>query len=103
MILNILSPLRVTRIEAARMAAILAMPSKLPPYSNSEYMGKRLSVIANNLYLRGSINENSYENLTGSSPPGADSANPETSTDTDVSATPNTNQSPPTDTNQAAF
>ena len=60
---------KLSRNEAARLAAVLAMPSKMSPYSKSNFMGKRLAVIANNLYLHKSIDDSSYFGLTGSLPP----------------------------------
>jgi len=64
----------LTRGEAARMAAVLAMPTKITPLaSQSVFMGKRLLVIANNLYLHHNIDDSGYISLTGQPPPGADS------------------------------
>jgi len=63
----------LTQIESARMAACLAMPTRITPlYTKSGFMGKRLAVIANNLYLRKRIDDEGYTALTGEPPPGKD-------------------------------
>ncbi|MFW6244273.1 MAG: monofunctional biosynthetic peptidoglycan transglycosylase [Fibrobacterota bacterium] len=60
----------LTRSQAVRMAAVLAMPSKLTPHhTKSIFMGKRLLVIANNLYLKGVIDVSGYYSITGRYPP----------------------------------
>lgn len=60
------------RNEAARLAAVLAMPSKLTPFHKTNYMGKRLAVIANNLYMHKQIDEQGFFGITGSLPPRKD-------------------------------
>ena len=66
---------RLTLNESARLAAVLAMPSRLSPhYTQSTFMARRISVIANNLHLRGSISPAQYKELTGSYPPGMEPA-----------------------------
>lgn len=66
----------LSRAEAARLAAVLAMPSKLSPLNTkSVFIAKRLNVIANNLYLHGSIDDSGYSNLTGTAPPNKDTSN----------------------------
>ncbi|MBN1578594.1 MAG: monofunctional biosynthetic peptidoglycan transglycosylase [Chitinispirillaceae bacterium] len=61
---------KLSRNEAARLAAVLAKPSTLTPYhTKSIYMGKRLAVIAQNLYLHHSIGDSDYFALTGTMPP----------------------------------
>ncbi|MBN1309569.1 MAG: monofunctional biosynthetic peptidoglycan transglycosylase [Chitinispirillaceae bacterium] len=61
---------RLSRGEAARLAAVLAKPSSLTPFhAKSVFMGKRLSVIAQNLYLHHSIGDSDYFALTGTMPP----------------------------------
>ena len=63
----------LTQIEAARMAACLAMPTRITPlYTKSIFMGKRIMVIANNMYLRKKIDDDGYTALTGEPPPGKD-------------------------------
>ncbi len=62
----------LNRNEAARLAAVLAMPSKLTPFHKTNFMGKRLSVIANNLYMHKQIDEEGFFGLTGSLPPHKD-------------------------------
>jgi monofunctional biosynthetic peptidoglycan transglycosylase len=66
---------RLTMSQASRMAAVLAMPSRLSPTStSSQYMGKRLTVIANNLYLSHQIGTDGYRELAGTEPPDSNSA-----------------------------
>ncbi|MDR0331279.1 MAG: monofunctional biosynthetic peptidoglycan transglycosylase [Chitinispirillales bacterium] len=61
----------LTLIESARMAACLAMPTKLTPhYTKSLYMGKRITIIANNMYIRNKLDDAGYMVLTGTYPPG---------------------------------
>jgi len=60
---------KLSRSEAARLAAVLAKPSTVTPYGKSIYMGKRLAVIAQNLYLHRSISDSDYFALTGAMPP----------------------------------
>lgn len=64
----------LSRMEAARLAAVLAMPNKVSPLSTSStFIGKRIAVIANNLYLHHWIDDSGYVGLTGNPPPGKDS------------------------------
>lgn len=63
---------QLTRNEAARLAAVLAMPSKLTPFHKTNFMGKRLGVIANNLYMHKIIDDEGYLGMTGSLPPSKD-------------------------------
>lgn len=64
----------LSRMESARLAAVLAMPNKVSPLStNSSFIGKRIAVIANNLYLHHWIDDSGYVDLTGAPPPGEDS------------------------------
>jgi len=63
----------LTLTESARMAACLSMPSKLTPYhTKSVYMGKRVAIIAGNMYLRKRIDDAGYFSLTGTYPPGSE-------------------------------
>lgn len=60
----------LSRAESARLAAVLAMPSKVSPTNaHSQFIAKRVAVIANNLYLHGAISDSGYLNLTGVLPP----------------------------------
>jgi monofunctional glycosyltransferase len=60
----------LTRTESARMAAVLAMPTRVSPTnSQSSFIAKRIAVIANNLYLHGTIDDSGFLNLTGILPP----------------------------------
>lgn len=59
----------LTRSEAARLAAVLSMPTKLTPHHKTAYMGKRVAMIGQNLYLHKTINDSEYFSLTGSLPP----------------------------------
>jgi monofunctional biosynthetic peptidoglycan transglycosylase len=62
---------KLTLNESARMAAVLAMPSRLSPLrSSSGFMGKRLHVIAQNLYLGSSIDASTHQQLSGTLPQG---------------------------------
>lgn len=64
------SSLSLTRTESARMAAVLAMPTRVcPTNSQSSFIVKRIAVIANNLYIHGVINDSGFLNLTGFLPP----------------------------------
>lgn len=64
------SSLSLTRTESARMAAVLAMPTRVSPTnSQSSFIAKRIAVIANNLYLHGTIDDSGFLNLTGILPP----------------------------------
>jgi monofunctional glycosyltransferase len=61
---------KLSRNEAARLAAVLAKPSALTPHHvKSVFMGKRLAVIAQNLYLHHTIGDSDYFALTGTMPP----------------------------------
>ncbi|MDR2592158.1 MAG: monofunctional biosynthetic peptidoglycan transglycosylase [Chitinispirillales bacterium] len=65
--------MNLSMMEAARMAACLSMPSKITPlHTKSVYMGKRVMIIANNMYLRKRIDDAGYLALTGVYPPGRD-------------------------------
>lgn len=67
------SAAHLTRSEAARLAAVLAKPARLTPYhTKSIYMGKRLSVIARNLYMHNSIDDSGYFAITGTIPPASE-------------------------------
>jgi monofunctional glycosyltransferase len=64
----------LSRYEAARLAAVLAMPNRVSPLNvNSTFIGSRMTVIANNLYLHHFIDDSGYFDLTGTRPPGKDS------------------------------
>ena len=63
------SSYNLSRTESARLAAVLAMPTKLSPHhTKSVFMSKRIAVIANNLYLHKIINDSTYFSLTGKLP-----------------------------------
>jgi monofunctional biosynthetic peptidoglycan transglycosylase len=63
--------LNLTLTESARMAACLSMPSKITPHhTKSAYMGKRIVIIANNMYQRKRLDDEGYLSLTGVYPPG---------------------------------
>jgi len=65
--------MNLTLIESARMAACLSMPSKITPlHTKSIYMGKRVMIIANNMYQRKRLDDAGYLALTGVYPPGRD-------------------------------
>ena len=56
--------------EASRMAATLAMPSRVTPLnSTSVFIQKRVEVIANNLYRRHMINDSGYTEVSGLAAP----------------------------------
>lgn len=82
----------LTRMEAARLAAVLAKPGTVSPLNEaSTFIPKRLAVIANNLLLHHKIDDSVYEELTGYPPPVKDSsANSLTKGITDPSAPPAT-------------
>ncbi len=64
---------KLTLGEAARLAAILAKPTSINPHSASSiFLGKRLQVIADNLYMKRLIGESAYKHLSGHPPPGND-------------------------------
>ena len=66
--------LNLTMTESARMAACLAMPTRITPhYTKSGFMAKRIAVIANNMYIRNKIDDAGYMALTGEMPPGKES------------------------------
>jgi monofunctional biosynthetic peptidoglycan transglycosylase len=63
------SSANLTRNESAKLAAILAMPSKISPHNTkSVFLNKRIAVIANNLYMHKIIGDSAYFNLTGKLP-----------------------------------
>jgi len=65
------SAARLTVSESVRMAACLAMPTRITPHhTRSGYMSKRVLVIANNMHLRRRIDDATYTALTGLPPPG---------------------------------
>jgi len=69
------SSANLTRTEAARMAATLAMPTRITPHhTRSNFMAKRIAVIANNMYIRGQIDDAGYLALTGHPHPNAEQA-----------------------------
>jgi monofunctional glycosyltransferase len=60
----------LSRIEAARLAAVLAMPNKVSPLATSSgFISQRIAVIANNLFLHHWIDDSGYTDLTGNPPP----------------------------------
>jgi monofunctional biosynthetic peptidoglycan transglycosylase len=61
---------KLSLYEASRLAAILAMPSKLSPNNTkSVFMQKRISVITNNLYKKHLIDDSAYTSILGLPPP----------------------------------
>jgi len=60
--------------EAARLAATLAHPSTNPGNEKSAFLGKRVQVIADNLYTKYLIDDSGYIALAGKEPPRKDSA-----------------------------
>ena len=65
----------LSREESARLAAVLSMPLRASPLNaGSSFIGQRIAVIANNLYLHRLIDDSGYTRLTGASPPGKDSS-----------------------------
>lgn len=61
---------QLSRNEAARLAAVLAMPSRITPHHiKSTFLAKRLAVIAQNLLSHGTINDSDYFAITGTLPP----------------------------------
>jgi len=72
--------------EAARLAAVLSMPNRASPLNvGSAFIGQRIAVIANNLYLHRQIDDSGYVGLTGSAPPGKDSTlEPDSTQDEDA-------------------
>jgi monofunctional biosynthetic peptidoglycan transglycosylase len=60
----------LTRSESARLAAVLAMPTRVSPTNyQSSFIAKRIAVIANNLYLHHTIDDSGFLSLTGILPP----------------------------------
>jgi monofunctional biosynthetic peptidoglycan transglycosylase len=69
---------RLSRMEAVRLAAVLAKPEKVSPLNaNSTFIPKRIAVIANNLYIHHLIDDSGYTALTGYPPPDKDSGDSE--------------------------
>ncbi len=61
---------RLSMSEASRLAATLAMPSKLSPLNDkSAFIQKRIAVMASNLYRRHLLNDSGYTSLSGLPPP----------------------------------
>lgn len=61
---------RLTMAEASRLAATLAMPSRLSPLNDkSAFIQKRVTVMANNLYRRHMLDDSGYMSLSGLPPP----------------------------------
>jgi monofunctional biosynthetic peptidoglycan transglycosylase len=61
---------RLSLSEASRLAATLAMPSKLSPLNDkSAFIQKRIAVMASNLYRRHLLNDSGYTSLSGLPPP----------------------------------
>jgi len=61
---------RLTLSEASRLAATLAMPSRVSPLNaNSIFIQKRVEVIANNLYRRHLVDDSGYATVSGLVPP----------------------------------
>ncbi len=69
--------MRLTLGEASRLAATLAMPTRLTPLNGkSTFIQKRVEVIANNLYKRHQLDDSGFLAVAGFLPPrdsGADS------------------------------
>jgi monofunctional glycosyltransferase len=56
----------LNRIESARLAAVLAMPTKVCPTNvQSTFIARRIAVIANNLFIHGVIDDSGFTGLTG--------------------------------------
>jgi monofunctional biosynthetic peptidoglycan transglycosylase len=61
---------RLTLSEASRLAATLAMPSRVSPLNaNSIFIQKRVEVIASNLYRRHLLDDSGYATVSGLPPP----------------------------------
>jgi monofunctional glycosyltransferase len=61
---------RLTLTEASRLAATLAMPSRVSPLNaGSVFVQKRVEVIANNLYRRHLLDDSGYTSVSGLMPP----------------------------------
>ena len=74
----------LSREEATRLAAVLSMPNSASPLNaGSAFIGQRIAVIANNLYLHRQIDDSGYTRLTGAPPPGKDSSTVEDSASSD--------------------
>jgi monofunctional biosynthetic peptidoglycan transglycosylase len=66
---------RLSLSEASRLAATLAMPSRLSPLNGkSVFIQKRVEVIANNLYKRHMLDDSGYTAIAGFAPPRDSSA-----------------------------
>jgi monofunctional biosynthetic peptidoglycan transglycosylase len=64
------SCLHLTLGESTRLAATLVSPERLSPLNaKSNFMQKRIEVIANNLFLRHIIDDSVYTQVCGQSPP----------------------------------
>jgi hypothetical protein len=60
----------LTMAEASKLAATLAMPSRISPLNEkSAFIQKRVTVMANNLYRRHMLDDSGYEALSGLPPP----------------------------------
>ena len=60
----------LTMAEASKLAATLAMPSRLSPLNEkSAFIQKRVTVMANNLYRRHMLDDSEYTELSGLPPP----------------------------------
>lgn len=72
----------LNRVESARMAAVLAMPTRVSPNNtHSTFITRRIAVIANNLYLHHSIDDSGFFHLTGFFPAKDSSEADSTATD----------------------
>jgi monofunctional biosynthetic peptidoglycan transglycosylase len=61
----------LTLVESARMAACLAMPTRITPHhTRSNYMARRIQIIANNMFQRRRIDAAGFMALTGQFPAG---------------------------------
>jgi monofunctional glycosyltransferase len=61
---------KLTMAEASRLAATLAMPSRISPLNDkSAFIQKRVAVMANNLYRRHLLDDSGYQTLSGLPPP----------------------------------
>jgi monofunctional glycosyltransferase len=67
---------RLSMSEASRLAATLAMPSRLSPLNEkSVFIQKRVEVIANNLYRRHLLDDSGYATVAGFAPAKDSAAN----------------------------
>jgi monofunctional biosynthetic peptidoglycan transglycosylase len=81
--------------EASRLAATLAMPSRLSPLNDkSVFIQKRVTVMANNLYRRHMLDDSGYTALSGLPPPKDSLADSTTATDMTASVAPALNHYP---------